>query len=95
MAVNFLTNLGAKQEQDTKSSWLSILQKNVKSVEQMQLDMIKGTSNKIEKVIEEAKEKAEEEEKLEEAVTLEISSGTISTETNSIETTTSTVEIEA
>ena len=95
MAVNFLTNLGAKQEQDTKSSWLSILQKNVKSVEQMQLDMIKGTSDQIEEIIEEAKAKAEEEEKQEEAVTLELSSGNISTESNSIETTTSTVEIEA
>lgn len=76
-----LSALGATQTTDTKSSWLDILQKNSKSTEQLQMEMLESTSAKLEEIVEKAKEKAEEkrkeEAKNEEAVQVSVGSGDV------------------
>lgn len=96
--TNLLSNLGAKTEQSTQESWLQILQKNSKSTEQLQMEMIESTSSKIEEILEKAKEKAEEEKKSEqnneEAVQVSIGSGEVKTTSEVADTEpTSTVEV--
>lgn len=81
MTVNLLSNLGAKTEEDTMSSWLQILQKNSKSTEQLQMEMIESTSAKLKEIQEKAQEKAEEEKQKEaqneDAVQVSVGSGEV------------------
>lgn len=81
MTVNLLANLGAKAEQETKASWLEILQKNTKSPEQLQMEMLEATTESLKEIKEKAKEKAEEERKAEanneDAVKVTVGSGEI------------------
>lgn len=100
MTVNLLANLGVKAEQDTKASWLEVLQKNSKSPEQLQMEMLKSTTESIEEIQKKAKEKAEEERKAEakneDAVKVSVGSGEIQASSEVPETEpVSTVEVNA